>query len=155
MEGGTTIESMLTLWASTTDEKFDPERLNSELGATASKSWRKNDPFPVGAGVRKQGGWRYSSGRQKYFPEGGADFSSQLSLIKAFLKAHKAQIVASCKKHSLTPELSCVMHVMGEERPGIGCDKELVALLAEVGAEIDVDVYFFAKPPDSHGNRNP
>lgn len=144
MDDKTTIESMLTLWASTSDENFDPASLNSELGVRASKCWKKNDPFSIGTGVRKQGGWRYTSGRQEYSPEGGTDFFSQLALIKTFLKTHKNQIVSACKRLSLTPELSCVMHVAGNDRPGIGCDTELVSLLAEVGAEIDVDIYFLA-----------
>lgn len=142
MGKNTTIESMLTLWASKTDEDFAPERLQSELGVSATKFWKKNDPFPVGKGVRKQGGWRYSSGRQDYSPETNIDFFSQLTLIKAFLKTHKAQIISVCEKYSLSPELSCVMYVVGSDRPGIGFDTELVSLLAEVGAEIDVDVFF-------------
>lgn len=143
MGKNTTIESMLTLWASESDERFEPERLHSELGVTATKFWKKNDPFPAGKGVRKQSGWQYSSGRQDYFPETNIDFFSQLSLIKTFLKTHKAQIISVCEKYFLTPELSCVMYVVGSDRPGIGYDKELVSLLAEVGAEIDVDVFFF------------
>jgi hypothetical protein len=152
MEGRTMIESMLTLWASAADEKFDPERLSVEMGIAATKGWKKNDPFSVGSGVRKQGGWRYSSGRQIYSPEGGTDFFSQLSIIKMFLSTHKTQIISACKNHSLTPELSCVMHVVGEDRPGLGYDKDLVVLLGEVGAEIDVDLYFYPEPPDSHGD---
>lgn len=144
----TMIESMLTLWASTTDEAFAPEALSAELGVSPSKCWKKNDPFPVGTGVRKQGGWRFSSGRQLYSPEGGVDFYSQLSLIKTFLQTHKSQIIASCKRHSLIPELSCVIHLVGGDRPGIGYDQELVVLLAELGAEIDVDIYSF---PDEAG----
>lgn len=140
----TTIETMFTLWAAESDSLFIPEDIHAELGILASKSWRKNDPFSVGTGVRKQGGWQYSTGREEFNPEAGTDFFSQLLKIKEFLKNHKSQIVSSCKRHSLTPELSCVMHVVGSDRPGIVYDTELITLLGEVKAEVDVDVYFSA-----------
>jgi len=140
----TTVESMFTLWAAESNGDFVPEDIHVELGIIASKSWRKNDPFSVGTGVRKQGGWQYSTGREEFNPEAGIDFFSQLLKIKEFLKNHKSQIVSACKRHSLTPELSCVMHVVGSDRPGIGYDSELIALLGEVKAEVDVDVYFSA-----------
>src|SRR5947207_9065115 len=135
MEGpvSTRISAALTL----TGSGYDPDEITQQVGVTPTDTWRLGERIQNTALRHKHDGWSFSTGLQESF-----DLSQQVRTLLDQLQPYFAALTNCCRRWSLEAEIECVIYAEGQI-PAIHFDPDDVKRIAELGAEIDVDLYVF------------
>lgn len=113
---------------------LDPEQVTALTGIEPSETWRVGDLIDKHATVRhKQNGWSVESALPPTaeLEDHVKDVLDQLQAGWASLKGVSARFDS---------EISCVLYIKSVNPP-VHFDKDTVARIAELGAEIDIDIY--------------
>ncbi len=127
------IEASLTL----TGENLIPDEISALLDKVPTKIWKTGDLIsPRSTLRRKQNGWSLSSNVEDiYYLE------SHVKSIFEKLRSSWESLVNLC--HLYDAEISCVVYVdVGDSVPAIHFDQDTIQKVAELNAEIDVDLYY-------------
>jgi hypothetical protein len=118
------------------DFECSPEEISKTIGIKATKTWLKGDLISEKlAIIRKQNRWELSSGIKLE-----SDFNDHLDTLLAILSP-------STDKFKSLPtdyytELACVLYMHdNESTPSVHFTKEQLTKLADLGLEIDFDIY--------------
>lgn len=120
-----------------TGEGFDPDKVTTLVGIDPTKTWRKDDRIPSTILIEKYTGWTISSPE-----ETSIHLDKQIVRLLKPIVLVKEKIIEAYNTYGLEAELSCFVFVEGQT-PVIHFDSQIVKLAAELGAEIDVDLYQF------------
>jgi hypothetical protein len=121
---------------------FDPDEITSLLGVQPTRTWRFDDPVPRTLLRRKHDAWFLSIGYERLDEEHTIDLMSQVRRIFDRLQPDTAKLIDICTRLKLQPVLSCVLYIEGNDRPAVHFDTDIVQWLAQLQAEIDVDLYY-------------
>ena len=127
------IEASLTL----TGENFIPDEISALLDKVPTKTWKTGDLIsPRSTLRRKHNGWSLSSNVEDiYYLE------AHVKSIFEQLRSSWESLVDLC--HLYDAEISCVVYVdVGDSVPAIHFDQGTIQKVAELNAEIDVDLYY-------------
>lgn len=120
----------------------DPTEVLRDLGVTSvAKKWRVGQPRVPNSLLRHSENGFYLVADRRI-----TDFGERVNklLDKVYpLRSRLARLKAGC-------ELSCVFYLSGSQRPIIHFPKGALSRLAELGASVDVDVYYLS---DKEENR--
>ena len=126
-----------------TGHGMDPDALSEQLGVQPTEAWRKGDALPHTTMQRKEDGWCLSVG-----PFESIDIPECARILIEKVEPFRDRLKEILDAHRLDPpELSCVAYVEEENYPIVHFDKDLVEILASLGAEIDVDVIHVGSNP--------
>lgn len=78
--------------------------------------------------------WELNSGLNT-----SAEFDKHINALLAKIRPHKQRFIEISK--SFNPGLSCVVYSYDGARPSMGFSKDAIKELAEINAEIDIDLY--------------
>jgi Domain of unknown function (DUF4279) len=140
-EGRVRAAAYLTLLSA----EIPPDELARRVGMTPDESWRKGDPRGVG--------------RRRTHPFNGINYESRLDerqspsdhlrgLIDR-LRPVTAQIAAMAADPGVHSTRVAVVEHTVRDNPAIGADPETLRAIAEMGAELYVDVYFYGDNGDN------
>ncbi len=110
-----------------------PEEITQRLGLSCDKSWRTGDLRANTIIVENSNGWILNSGLPK---------TAALEVHVKKLLDRLAPSAGEIQKLSRddTVEFSCVLYC--ETSPALNFDKMVIRKICEMGASLDVDVYF-------------
>ena len=114
---------------------FEPEEITAKVGIIPSEIWRVGDLISQRATIRhKHNGWSVNSKLEK-----SADLEDHVQSVLEQLQPGWLSLVELCKRYYA--EIECVIYIVGDDRPAIHFDKHIMQQVAELNAEIDVDLY--------------
>ncbi|MEA5470216.1 DUF4279 domain-containing protein [Spirulina sp. 06S082] len=118
----------------------DPDEITAFVGVTPSKVWKKGDLIYPNASVsHKQNGWTIKSEL-----DNSIELSKHIEVVLNKIEDNWQSFVKICCKYYA--ELECTIYIYDEDnRPTISFDKKLVKKLAQLNAEIDVDLYILSE----------
>lgn len=117
---------------------FEPEEICKKVGITPSKTWKASDLiYPKATIRRKQNGW---SVKLKLDEKSSLYLEDHIRSVIEQLEPGWLPLIEICKKYDA--EINCVIYAVGDERPAVHFDKEIVDKAAKLNAEIDIDLYF-------------
>lgn len=122
---------------------FDPDGVTATLGLEPTETWRFGDRILNTRLKREHDGWSLSTGRKKEI-----ELENQVRSILEKVQSRLNKVKSVSDEHDLDVELACVVYV-ADETPSMHLDSEVVELMAELGAEIDIDLYVLP-PEKSH-----
>lgn len=116
--------------------KCEPEEITETLGIVPTQTWKVGTPIGKrGIGRYEDNGWQVKSKLEKY-----ADLESHIqSVLQQLEPAWESLAKISALYYT---ELSCHIYLYDDEQvPAIHFEQEVVRKIAELNAEIDVDIY--------------
>ena len=122
--------------------QFNPDEVTVFLGIQPTKTWRCGDKIPKTSLRRKHDAWILSTGSAELDQEHSIDLIKQVHSLLDHLRPHTAKLKKICVQLNLEATLSCVLYVEGDDRPAIHFAPDLVKWLAELHADIDIDLYY-------------
>jgi transposase len=114
---------------------LDPKEITSRIGIRPTKTWRKGDQIQKSLLKFKHDGWSIST------KENDGDIGLHIKQLMDQLKPHKTKLKKIIKDLNLDAELSCVVFTEEDDRPAIYFKRNVIEFLAELGADIDIDLY--------------
>ncbi len=119
-----------------TDFDCDPEEITARVGITPTKTWRVGDFINKKKTMKYEyNGWKLHSKIEK-----NADLESHIISVLEQLKSGWESLVKISQ--SYYTEISCAIYIYSDtERPAIHFSKQIIQKIAELNAEIDVDIY--------------
>lgn len=119
----------------------EPTEISALVGLGASKCWRMGDAIQ-GTQLRyEHDGWVFSTGYRELDPENGIDLPRLMRQMFQELEPRTGQIIEACRLLDLEAELSFILYMSGFDRPELHVDRDIVAWLARIDAEVDVDIF--------------
>lgn len=116
---------------------FNPDQLTNTLEITPTKTWQVGDLInPQTILKRKENGWSLQSELDIYSYE----LEDHLNNLLEKLQSKSNVLKHLCLENY--GELSCVIYAIGEERPSIHLDQEIIKKVHQLNCEIDIDLYF-------------
>lgn len=128
---------------------FNPDEITILLGIQPTKTWRLGDLVPRTSLRRKHDGWLLSIGYEHLDEEHSIDLMSQVRRLFDRLQPDTAKLIDICTRLQLESSLNCVLYIRGNERPAVHFDPDIIQWLAQLQAEIDIDLYHLPKKPRS------
>lgn len=119
-----------------TDFDCDPKEITERVGITPTKTWIIGDFINKKKTMQYEyNGWKVHSKLEK-----NADLETHIiSVLEQLKPAWKSLVKIS---QSYYTEISCAIYIYSDtERPGIHLSKQIIQKIAELNAEIDVDIY--------------
>ena len=113
----------------------DPGDITAALGIVPSTTWRVGDLIPNTPMARKDNGWRLSSPRRASY-----HLEDEIKYVIDKVSSRVDAIRATIVKFRLEAEIACAVYVKGDV-PSMHLDNDLVRIVAELGADIDIDLY--------------
>ncbi len=120
---------------------FNPDEVTISLGVQPTRTWRQGDPRGKTLLRHKSDGWELSTGYEELDEENSIDMIKQIRSIFGRLQPHTSKLKEMCARLKVDARVCCVMHIEGDDRPAIYFDRDIVKWLAELGADIDIDLY--------------
>ncbi|MBK7206680.1 MAG: DUF4279 domain-containing protein [Elusimicrobia bacterium] len=121
-----------------TSEDDDLFALVEKLKTQPNKIWRMGDLIDKRALARyKKNGISFCS-NEKHSQKFDAQVESLVRIL-APIKDTLEKLSRTCYS-----ELSCVVHIYGDDRPAIHFNKETLLFFANLNADIDIDLYSFS-----------
>ena len=136
------MKSEVTVSFTLTAVDLDPDEVTLMLRQQPTKAWRVGDAIHPNALVRyQQSGWRLAS-----------ELPSSSTLedhVRAVLDRLAPVSVAAMELgNRYDAEVTCVMRIFGADRPPLHLPKDLVKRVAELNADVDIDLYVFLTSGD-------
>ena len=119
---------------------FNPDEVTSLLGVQPTETWRLGDLVPRTILRHKHDAWLWSTGYERLDAEHTIDLMSQVRRIFDRLHPDTAKLIDICTRLQLEPALNCVLYVEGNYRPAVHFDSDIIQWLAQLRAEIDIDL---------------
>lgn len=128
----TTMHAELSLFS----EDLDPERIADLLGIPADEEWRKGDPKGARAvAFRKEGCWRIVT-----VPSEDCDRSLNDHLRDLLERIKPVRESLSTLAEGCSVEFGAVIE-FDETVPDLHVDADVVKAMAQMNAELDLDIY--------------
>lgn len=109
-----------------------PEEIDKRVGIKCDESWVINGFRPRTKMKAKENGWLLSS---------ELELSEDLELHIANLLQRLAPAIDKIKSLSEQNTVELSFAIYSEERPALHFDKETIAMLGQLGASLDIDLY--------------
>lgn len=119
-----------------TDFDCDPEEITARVGITPTKTWIMGDFINKKKTIKYEyNGWKVHSKLDKE-----ADLESHIISVLAQLKPGWQSLVKISQ--SYYTEISCAIYLYSDNQlPAIHFNQEILQQIAELNAEIDIDLY--------------
>jgi hypothetical protein len=121
---------------------FNPDEVTSLLGIQPTQTWRLGDLVPRTILHRKHDAWLFSTGYETLDEEHSVDVTSQVHRLVDQIQPNTAKLKEICTRLQLEPALNCVLYIEGNDRPAVHFDPDIVQWLAQLQAEIDINLYY-------------
>lgn len=109
-----------------------PEEIDEIIGIKCDKSWKLNG-YLTGTKIKKKdNGWILSS---------TLDVSEDLELHVSNVLVRLVSVVEKIKALSEQNTVEFSLAIYSKERPILSFDKETIAILGQLGASLDIDLY--------------
>jgi hypothetical protein len=120
-----------------------PEEITSKIGIVPAESWRAGELVTKkGSMKHESNGWEVDSHAPRF-----EDLETHVKSVLEQLKPSWSSLVeisAQCYT-----EISCTIYIYSEAQvPAIHFDKDIVQQLAELNADIDIDLYILTDEED-------
>ncbi|MGA9380240.1 MAG: DUF4279 domain-containing protein [Phormidium sp.] len=133
------MESEIYAYFALTKFDFEPEEITAKLGIIPDETWRVGDLItPRGTIRKKHNGWRLNSKLEK-----SAELEDHVKSVLEQLQVGWLPLVELCSQYYA--EIAGVIYYWSGSVPAIHFDKHIMQQVAELNAEIDVDLYLLAK----------
>jgi hypothetical protein len=114
-----------------------PDEVTRALGITPSKTWTRGDAISHKATIRyKQNGWRLDSPLDKQVP-----LLHHVQHLIGELRGNWQTVRLFSNQHEA--EFSCVVRIYDGARPEVSFDSSTIESIAELSADLDIDLYTF------------
>jgi hypothetical protein len=146
-----TMKSEISVTFTLTGLNFKPDDITNKLGIIPTKTWLVGDLInPKTLLKRKENGWSLQSELEL----NNYELEDHLKNVLEKLHSQSNLLKELCLKNY--GELSCIVYAIGEERPSIHLDQELIQKIHQLNCEIDIDLYFLPDEvkPNQNGNYN-
>lgn len=118
------------------DFECSPEEITQTLSIYPTKTWLRGETVtPTAKNVHKENGWMIASPCDPLNSTVDVQVDSLISIITPHIEAF-AKLPTG-----VYIELSCIIRVADYGRPVIGFATNTVRVLAQIGANIDIDIY--------------
>jgi hypothetical protein len=114
--------------------KILPEEITNSLGVSPTRTWLVGDSIEGTLIQRKHNGWSLSTNLKR-----NLDLGESLQPLLQILLPKSKTINYMCTQYSLDAEISCAIYIT-DETPIINLDKNIIAQVADLSAEIDIDI---------------
>lgn len=114
----------------------NPVDITSYIGVKPTETWHAGDRIQESELKCKYDGWCLSSDR-----EDSLYLDEQVQSILNKIQPHTTKIKQLCNKLNLKIEVACAVYIENNEIPSIHFDEEIVKIIADLRAEIDIDLY--------------
>jgi len=128
------MKSEIEVKFSYSDFAMSIEDLSAELMTKPTHSWRKGDLGKLSNKPMKNNYWALSSGLDK-----SEKIDKHVETLLGKIRPNKRHFVRVGNRFH--PVLSCVVYSYGGDRPCLGFSRTVIKELAELGADIDIDLY--------------
>ena len=138
MEPVVSVERPSEIKARLTVARFEcsPEEITQILGIRPTKTWLRGETVtPRAKNVHKSNGWTLRAPCDPLNSTVDEQVDSLISIITPHIEAF-AKLPTG-----VYIELSCILYVYDYSRPVIGFSASTVRILAQIGANIDIDIY--------------
>lgn len=125
---------------------FSPERITSLLGITPSRTWKVGDLIPKTILCMKHDGWSLATDTE--IVDDVCDLEKHIQRLLKQLKSSVGKIKEICSRYQLDAEISCVVYTP-DANPGICFEPDIAKQIADLGAAIDIDLYFLPSDGES------
>lgn len=118
---------------------FEPDEITARLGILPDSKWRKGEKITGKEILRRQSLWEITTGFQQsiVLDEQLAEIYNRIIPIKTLL----GEVI---ERYELDVTLSIVICIENGKAPGIHFEKEMIELLNNLNAEIDIDSYVYS-----------
>lgn len=141
------MKSEISVSFNLTGLDFNPDDLTNKLCINPTKIWRIGDLIhPKTILKRKENGWSLQSQLDKDHL-----LEEHIKYILNQLESQSNFLQEICGKNY--GELSCVIYAIGEERPSIHLDQDIIKKVHQLNCEIDIDLYFLPDEIDKNLNK--
>jgi Domain of unknown function (DUF4279) len=113
---------------------ISPNEMSGIIGINPTKTWEIGDTIGKSNLQRKENGWVLSSSLDK-----SSELEEQISDLLQQLKPKWANLLDVCSEYDA--EISCAVYSYNSQGPSMHLGKEMLKLLAELNAEVDIDYY--------------
>ncbi len=117
--------------------RFTPDDVTSAVGIRPTDTWRFGESIQKTKLKRKHDGWRLSIASEE-----SLHLEVQVKSILSKLQPYTTQFRDVCQKLKLNTEISCAIYVKEDQAPSIHLDHDVLKRVAELNAEIDIDIIF-------------
>jgi hypothetical protein len=124
---------------------FNPDEITALLEIQPTGTWRLGDLVPRTALRRKHDAWFLSTGYENLDDEHSIDVMSQARCLFDRLQPATAKLIEICTRLKLESALNCVLYIEGNDRPAVYFEPYIVQWLAQLHAEIDIDLYYLPR----------
>jgi hypothetical protein len=126
-------------FVSVSGENFSPKNFSNDIGLLATNSWSKNDPIPNRANiVRKDSAWLYQIG-----PIEDLKIDELTSVFIEVFYPVREKLMSNLLTNNLSMKCDLVVEIYDGEKPSVFFDHEFIKTIADLKAEIDIDLYYF------------
>ena len=119
-----------------TGMEFDPDVITRKLQIAPTKTWRLGDPIQETILRHKHDGWSISSDLSDT-----DDLEDHMRALLKLIYPRRKQLEQLRRQYKLEAEFACAIYTYDGSRPAIHFDSEIVRQVAELGAEIDIDLF--------------
>lgn len=117
-----------------TSAEFDINFITSAIGLKPTNTWKKGSIPRKGAAPKGYNLWSYSVEYESF------DLERCMKLFLNEIEPYKERVIEVCKNNNLDTEIGCY-YFSKEQSPIIHFDNATLALIVDLNAELDVDVY--------------
>ncbi|MBC2370325.1 DUF4279 domain-containing protein [Listeria booriae] len=120
-------------------ERLDPAIITDLLQINPDETWRKGDSIPGKSMIRRSGNWSIATEFEASF-----DVNDQLSQIVSIIKPKKERLQNIREVYKLAYGFIIIIKIENNSKPAIHFDTDLINFVAEIKAEIGVDLYIYS-----------
>jgi hypothetical protein len=115
---------------------LDPDQISEWMGREPTDSWRKGDVMPKTGHIRETSRWELQT--SDYFTRDlNEPLEELLEMLRPVADPLRTLVLEHCEKASI-----CLVGSFAEANPGLYLAKDLIATIADLGLDLDVDLYF-------------
>jgi hypothetical protein len=116
--------------------RFNPDEVSEKLGISPTKTWRFGESIQKTLASYKHDGWRLSTNEVETL-----DLDKQLKKIWDIIHPFNSKIINICEDLKLDAEIACSVDVEGDQYPALYFERESIKRIAELNAELDIDIF--------------
>jgi hypothetical protein len=129
--------------------ELDPDAASARLGIVPTKTWRAGDPIDGRTTLRyRHSGWRLQSALGK----SAHHLEDHIETLLAQLQPAWSPLTGLCARYD--GEFSCVIRLHPDDQaPAMHFANDVIGRIAELNAEIDIDLYILPRVRDRRDER--
>ncbi len=119
-----------------TGKNLELSRLTQHIGLNPTKFWSEGEQIQKSKLVYKHDGWMLATNKIEtlYIQEPVEELFKKL-------KPALSRILEAITLFNLEPEIQFVIYAEKQHRPALCLNKEIIRLISELGADLDIDFY--------------